>query len=207
MSFDWTGYIAVSGNNISDEIPEKVYNNLDILYGDVDADVPSREDDPILENEIITNEVLTDMKDEVVLIDSLNYCRTHYDGHRIVDNATYDVTYDSDYNATEKSDHDSTEYTTHYDTRDNIHYTTRLYSHNLTHDNSDEVSVQTTHDNDENSDHDSGRNTAEKTSVKTVENGAYYGGVQWTNYVPHKVIVYEGAYKPHCVRSGNRIRH
>jgi hypothetical protein len=172
MAFSWTNTVS-PGEVIENEIYAEIYDNLDSLYNSIDRSDLITDRPDINDYDLITNEVLTDIKDEVVVIDELNYCRTHYDNHRIADYVTYNVDHDADQNTSEKSDHDSTHQSTHYATHDDTHNTTKWISHNVTHDVARCLTEYTDHDTSELASHDQVKNQAQNSGVQSVKHHVY----------------------------------
>jgi len=130
----------------------------------------------------ISNESLAEIKEDIILADEMNYCRTHYTDHRSSDYATYDITRNLDHNDTEKSIHYADENSDYNATQRTTHYDSRLHTHNVTHDSTKHISVDSSQNSTHLNDHHGGYYSSENSDADSTQNSGAGGGLWWSNY-------------------------
>jgi len=197
MGFSWTTPSSGGSSIINDSTLDEIQTHLDTLFGDVNYDRPTCTYEDINADNFISNESLAEIKEDIILADEQNYCRTHYADHRSVDYTTYDMGYDADHNTTEKTTHYSDENSDYNATQRTTHYVSRLATHNISHNTTQHSSVDSSQQSAYFYDHHAGHYAGENLTVKssnynnnvnyanTNDNSAYnwFVGGPWCAYV------------------------
>jgi hypothetical protein len=181
MGFSWTTPSSGGESIINDSTLDQIQTHLVTLFGDVDYDRPTCSYEDINADDHISNESLAEMKEDIILADEMNTCRTHYTDHRSSDYATYDVGRDLDHNDTEKTTHYSDENSDYNATQRTTHYTSRLATHNITHNSTQHVSVDSGHQSVHLADHHGTHYNNENLDAQGANQISHGGGLQWSN--------------------------
>jgi hypothetical protein len=176
MGFSWISSSLY--DEIEDSVMDEIQANLKILYEtDLDIGVPEWSFDADEGDEPLESH-MDEIKAVVDYAHDRNYCRSHFDGHKVIDNSAYNVSKDAAEDASVYSGHNTTKQETHYTSKDATHYTNRLYSHNELHDGNYHAARQEAHYSDQ--------EISKQTNVRTHENYTECGqdyNVVFTSYL------------------------